>query len=236
MDSSHGRFSDAPEVHNIEALERVPTGPPPSKWPIYGEPIPTKQDRRICGLRPATFWLSLALAAVIIIAAAVGGGVGGTRHTSQSSSLPSPLTSSLPSPGASTTSAPVPSSTATTNLTAPTQGLAALDCPNINGRTYTKVAGGNEYSFQISCGVDYPGRGSWVDIIPIAAYSVYSCMDACAGYNTYYGSRNCIGIEFNANLASISGPNLGNCWLKNNTNYAVAGGNTIAGAKLLSTP
>lgn len=46
---------------------------------IYGQPADEKEKkgRTMLGLRPVTFFLSLALILVIILAAAIGGGVGG---------------------------------------------------------------------------------------------------------------------------------------------------------------
>jgi hypothetical protein len=47
-------------------------GPGPENGGVKG----VEKEKTICGVRPATFWLSLALA-VLIIAGAVGGGIGG---------------------------------------------------------------------------------------------------------------------------------------------------------------
>lgn len=44
----------------------------------YSDPQPHQPvDRTVCGVRPATFWLLLALL-LVILAAGIGGGVGGT--------------------------------------------------------------------------------------------------------------------------------------------------------------
>jgi hypothetical protein len=45
-------------------------------------------NKTICGLKPTLFWTLLAIALLVVIGAAVGGGVGGTlanRHTSEPS-------------------------------------------------------------------------------------------------------------------------------------------------------
>lgn len=48
------------------------SGPGPENGGVKG----AEKEKTLCGVRPATFWLSLALA-VLIIAGAVGGGIGG---------------------------------------------------------------------------------------------------------------------------------------------------------------
>ncbi len=61
-------------------------------YPYTGSQLPEKQPRNsrhgngtICGLRKPTFWLALALATVIVLAAGIGGGVGGTQAGKSSS-------------------------------------------------------------------------------------------------------------------------------------------------------
>lgn len=88
---------DAPEAHAHSDLEVAPQGqqkayvekPFPVQSPVpqyehpnggggyYGPQDEGRRERTYCGLRPATFSLSLALL-LVILAAAIGGGVGGT--------------------------------------------------------------------------------------------------------------------------------------------------------------
>ena len=77
-----GRFADDPEVVRSNGpevyspSETIPT----CSTSNYTEktPQPVHQGRTICGLRRATFLLALALVAVIVLAAALGGGIGST--------------------------------------------------------------------------------------------------------------------------------------------------------------
>ena len=65
----------------------------PSKHYAYESIIaiesPGKQEETLGGLRPRTFWLLIAAIGLIVIAAAVGGAVGGTR-ASQKETTPLP--------------------------------------------------------------------------------------------------------------------------------------------------
>ena len=72
-------------------------------YPSTGSQLTEKQPRSsrhgsgngtICGLRKPTFWLALALATVIVLAAGIGGGVGGTQAGKSSSGEFSRLSSS----------------------------------------------------------------------------------------------------------------------------------------------
>lgn len=74
--------SQAPEVVSVPSLapkyfEATTTYNNQGLIPSAEHNESFKNTRHICGLRSSTFWLALTLAAVII-AAAVGGGVGGS--------------------------------------------------------------------------------------------------------------------------------------------------------------
>ena len=61
------------------------------------------RPRRICGLKPLSFWLVLAVIMVVIVGA-IGGGVGGALADQKNSSSASPNSSSTNSPSPGTTS------------------------------------------------------------------------------------------------------------------------------------
>ena len=75
----------APEAYAHSELEVAPQQSPlPAKYkpydavPEYYEgPVDPRDERTICGLRTTTFFLALALL-LVILAAGIGGGVGGT--------------------------------------------------------------------------------------------------------------------------------------------------------------
>jgi len=64
--------------------ESLPAGSnnPPSQ--------PPKAQRRICGLRRRVFFIIITVATLVVLGAAIGGGIGGTRSASQPTTLPVP--------------------------------------------------------------------------------------------------------------------------------------------------
>ncbi|KAK1487095.1 hypothetical protein CTAM01_11866 [Colletotrichum tamarilloi] len=80
MDSS-GPETYVPHISHKQVVPEQPRQHESSYYapttPETYSSIPVKKERTICGLRPATFVLSVLLATVIVIAA-VGGGVGGS--------------------------------------------------------------------------------------------------------------------------------------------------------------
>ncbi|KAG7045093.1 hypothetical protein JMJ77_0009181 [Colletotrichum scovillei] len=80
MDSS-GPETYVPHISHKQVVPEQPRQHESSYYapttPETYSSIPVEKERTICGLRPATFVLSVLLATVIVIAA-VGGGVGGS--------------------------------------------------------------------------------------------------------------------------------------------------------------
>lgn len=62
----------------------------PNRPGDFGEDDLKDPNKTTCGLKPTVFWTLLVIALLVVIGAAVGGGVGGTlanRHTSNSNKL-----------------------------------------------------------------------------------------------------------------------------------------------------
>lgn len=147
--------------------------------------------RRICGLTPKLFWLSV-VGLIIVIGAAVGGGVGGSLSkqystddaataaaTEQDNSSSSEASSSL-SP---TSATPTPSSTSiqitTTEIVGPTQTLFR-DCPSSNDTIYDAI-GSVQLQFRKLCSNSYVDFGDAV--VGEKANSLDDCIDMCAMHN-----------------------------------------------------
>lgn len=77
---THRGYSDLETGSQQFGKERDATAPVNTPGQVLSE---KDKGHRICGLRRVTFWLSLALVLVIIVAA-VGGGVGGTLASNDS--------------------------------------------------------------------------------------------------------------------------------------------------------
>ncbi|KAL0765717.1 hypothetical protein CaCOL14_011941 [Colletotrichum acutatum] len=192
--------------------------------------IPVKNERTICGLRPATFVLSVLLATVIVVAA-VGGGVGGSLAVQKArddamSSVASPTTVVT-----TTVTSLVPASTDSDSpIVVPTQGKIQLPCPAMKGETRTIALSDVDAKFVMHCGMSFGAKGA-LDIVAVVVYSYLDCLRACASYNRNSGSKTCVAATFNANLGNI-GPNNGNCWLKNATSPRSISHNSAVGGIL----
>ncbi|KAK4654439.1 hypothetical protein QC762_403760 [Podospora pseudocomata] len=163
----------------------------------------------IWGFRRPTFFLSVALAVVILIAIIVGGVAGTTavaNARSESSLCPLPTTVTITSP---------PSPTQTTGpeaITVPRLGLLDFDCGRIALSRQIITLGTNSWSFDVNCMMDFKGVG--VDLTGMTSYTFEDCIKACAIYNNIARNNTCVGVGFSANLTTILPKVGGNCWLK----------------------
>jgi len=184
------------------------------------------KEKTICGVRRPTFWLALLLA-FVTIASGVGGGLGGSlavrsiRRKCSSSNVNfdtgTDSSGSDSNPDAvyitrtrtiTSTLTPDSTPTATSDITVPTSGFLALDCPSLDG-TNMQVFGS---TFKVVCGQDSAGP----DIIAIVAYSLLDCARACVTYNengVAESGKTCVAATFNSYLAYVSA-HKGTCWLK----------------------
>ncbi|KAI1421031.1 hypothetical protein F5Y12DRAFT_770258 [Xylaria sp. FL1777] len=208
--------------------------PEPTKTWARGPPFFTPiREKTICGVRRATFLLSIALVAVVI-AAAVGGGVGGSLAvqnakntcTSNNTDELTVVTTTVTAPAATAE----PATSTTGPLVVPT-GVVKLDCPGLTNDIAISL-GADSWVFTPACGVDYTGS----DFGAVIAYSFHDCLQACAAHNHFSGEDECTALTFGANQTKYIPTNYGNCWLKKgspNGNKAPDGtAKLLVGAKL----
>lgn len=168
-----------------------------------------RAPQTICGLRKRTFWILVGVA-LVVTAAAVGGGVGGAlasqssdsrKSTSDSSSnVSTAQTTQVSGQTSSTTPAPTsssasPSSTqviSTSTIVGPTNSPVPTllrDCPSSNNTLYTVTYGSTSYQYRKLC------NNAYVNIAGVAApvQGVFStlneCIDKCAIYNRNNATR-----------------------------------------------
>ncbi|KAK4223905.1 hypothetical protein QBC38DRAFT_398704, partial [Podospora fimiseda] len=95
-----------------------------------------------------------------------------------------------------------------------------LDCPALSNTHQTITLGSENYTFNLTCGMDISNQGK-NDILATIAYSLHDCLQACASYNVKEGSggrdHGCVAIEFHKEFAWSVETTYGNCWLKNST-------------------
>ncbi|KAI1437168.1 hypothetical protein GGR50DRAFT_646355 [Xylaria sp. CBS 124048] len=194
---------------------------------------PPVQERTIMGARRPTFFLCVALA-IVVLAAAIGGGVGGSmavRNAKSSCNALNPKGSANDAPGTITspnpteipTATPASTGTATpitttTTATATTggggilvvpTGTVKLDCPQLSDDMSISFSG-DTWVFTPACGIDYNGG----DFGALIAYSFHDCLHACAAHNHFSGNESCTTVTFRANQTEWVPESFGNCWLK----------------------
>ncbi|KAI1384376.1 uncharacterized protein F4822DRAFT_432923 [Hypoxylon trugodes] len=176
-----------------------PTMPPQNK----------KQGARVCGLPRGLFFIVLAIGLFgLVVAIAVGLGVGlGARSNTISDfpaeSLSGMSSSSYLSPTPTTPTATVPT---TPTKVAPTPSFTGtlitglILCPENNNTVY--VSEGTSKPFNIQCGRDYNSDRGAEDITNIETSNMADCINAC-------GEREgCVGVGWGYTYGSYQ------CWLK----------------------
>ncbi len=174
----------------------------------HGYPSEEREHRTIFGLRPATFWLSIALFVVILLAAGLGGGIGGTAVENKNNQLQAAratiarLQSGLPANPKGTGTVTVTTGAATVTVTA----TPTSDCLKHANENYTAPSG---VSYEMLCGTD-------LDASTLAIYftgvtpNFEDCIDLCDSYNAYAGVRNITSINYNPTGSDGQLP--GTCW------------------------
>ncbi|KAK7990443.1 hypothetical protein PG990_014723 [Apiospora arundinis] len=210
---SYGYVVGQSSSHGSGANEKG--GEPERKATIYG--------------MSRTFFIALVVLAVVTIAAAIGGGVGGSMAVRSAynegakgasndirAGAASESSSSVAAAAAATSAASptisggsTVTSTAGGLFTAPTAGVQlALDCPKLTGEKVTiKFGSDYEASFTLACGLDKPGRG--FDLFSATVYTYTDCMRLCVSYNRASRSKSYL----SDNVAKV----YANCFLKNTT-------------------
>ena len=116
---------------------RQEAGFAPEPVPPYYNPdssLPQTPAPTICGIRRRTFWIIAGIVGLVVIAAAVGGGVGGAlsnRSSAESANQTSPGNSTNPGSGSSSNN--------TTPVAIQDAGIAALGWVDTNGVSHYRV-------------------------------------------------------------------------------------------------
>ncbi|OQN97675.1 hypothetical protein B0A48_16539 [Cryoendolithus antarcticus] len=166
----------------------------------HGEELPAPSQslpsRRICGFTPRISWSATALATIIVVGAAVGGGVGATSHErtkpgpgvesiSLSSSSTS-VTSPLPTTFEAATSTSASMSTNIPSITT-TQiqesGFTLLrDCPSSNGTSYSYGGATSPMVFRKFCSRALTALPNTTSV-DTNVVSLDLCIEQCAMWN-----------------------------------------------------
>ncbi|KAK1091487.1 hypothetical protein LTR48_006205 [Friedmanniomyces endolithicus] len=184
--------------------------------------------KRLCGLRPVTFWLSAALVFAMVALGAMAGGLGSGMKSANDRAIycatnpPQPTTVTKAS--TATISAAAAVSTTTGGLfvdyAAPLPSMistVALDCPSLDKQSY--ITRRNQ-TYTLSCFAGlYAG-----DFADIAAYSFEDCVEACSSHNYWtHNATSCVGALFSVNMSAASTKDYGNCWLKGPSMVTIVG-------------
>lgn len=225
---------------------------PKGEEPYYGaqsEKIVTSteaphQDRKIAGLRPKAFWIAIIIIGLIVIAASVGGAVGGTRASSKSTSTPAEsaiarsvlfsetaphMLKRVPSLATSSTNVATSASSTAATGTASTLATASAtpeltfgynittDCPASSGSSYTPDAyfgGPGVYEFRKTCGSNTGG----IDLISAFVPDFNTCIDLCSNWNYKIYETGLSAVRCTSAVFLVTGAPPNNCWAKNGTN------------------
>jgi len=210
MDNSRGVTGRPDDPHIlVDPADAVPKIPVPSNVD-KGPDRTTTSQRRICGLAPLVFWSLLGLVAVVI-AAAIGGGVGGSLSVKNCRDQ-----LHLLQVGASSMAAGTPSASTQRPAAPSATPIPSTGCPDSAGKTYESKAG---FSFTRRCSTDWIGDNMAASVTT----SWELCMEACGSINYYSNLNNqtrCFGVKYvpswivkNYSVGNISFE--GNCFMKN---------------------
>ncbi|TVY39382.1 hypothetical protein LSUB1_G004333 [Lachnellula subtilissima] len=171
-----------------------------SEKQAYNSAIP--YNRRLCGLAPRNFWIIAVVGTIVMIGAAVGGGVGGSLASKSNSTAESPATVAESSVQPLTTStasivqstdSTTPSLTSTvalttTQITGPSYTLLR-DCPSSNNTLYGISLGSTNMNFRKVCGKTYLNTlSSSQNAVNQKSSSLDNCINLCATYNVQNAS------------------------------------------------
>ncbi|KAF2009715.1 hypothetical protein BU24DRAFT_81275 [Aaosphaeria arxii CBS 175.79] len=164
------------------------------------------QQPKAFSIERRTLWILLGIV-ILLIAAGVGGGVGGSMAVQNSKCKSINATNSAqPSP--------TPTSSATNNtilLSDPREIELVSGCPDSNiASTYDEK---NYFSCRTRTGSD----GN--DVMAVIAFSVEGCLEACMSYNTWKQTdKECVRAVYARDLKKAFEKNFANCWLKGENN------------------
>ncbi|KIX08058.1 uncharacterized protein Z518_02713 [Rhinocladiella mackenziei CBS 650.93] len=191
------------------------------------------------GLRPFWFGVLTAIVTMIVVGAAIGGGVGAALADS-SSKCPSGSQSASPSEpdGVRMTGATSASSISATIDVTPTTATATTTtgdyiplapsevkllqhpCPTENYLYQINDDPFPVQTFKWQCETAFLGndRGDvGITIMQLSAYTAEQCVEACGGLNVWRNEQICSAVTFQASMSSEYNVGRGNCWLFNGT-------------------
>ncbi|OTA93257.1 hypothetical protein M434DRAFT_395813 [Hypoxylon sp. CO27-5] len=189
-------------------------------WQELSQSSSVPQESRIAGLRRATFWLLVALFAVVALALGPIENAILTLHLGasvDSASASSTSTSVVAEPAAATTTASSSSSTPSSIAAQPTQTPTTIQdsgCPNISGNTVTKSSSKMTQTFRIYCDSDLTGS----DQASLVVTTLDECITLCASLN-WTQNRKDVGSVWNEK--GVVGQTPGTCWCKGGSNIQV---------------
>ncbi|KIN02693.1 hypothetical protein OIDMADRAFT_27198 [Oidiodendron maius Zn] len=230
----------------------------------YGDDnlLPAYPERRICGVRARIFWTIFGVAMfLIVVAAAVGGGIGGSQaaqHAKEAkeAGLASTIGSTSNNP-ASTSSLSSISATGSSSLASSTTPAVTSLPTKSSGSTPSSSSGTGLVGatpiptsgiLPLDCptinGSVYTSPGSnssfsvtcsanieGDDVALTMAPSLDACMDDCA---SYLPAGDCMAIVFNANL-TLSTPLDGNCFFKSGWSGLNVGSDSLSVSAVLQS-
>ncbi|KAI0145091.1 hypothetical protein GGR57DRAFT_320989 [Xylariaceae sp. FL1272] len=227
------------EVRRVDhGLLPIPDNTPPeSLYPYhnhnyysqYSQYLPgPPAERRIGGLRIATFWLLIILTAVVALAVGLGTGLGlglqGNNNTQSSKDINTPQpatqlssTQSTSSPSGQPSASKTSTTASTTSSTSPTSSPSS-PCPSGNGTTIQEEAfDKSTLSYRIYCDSDLGGP-SKLNLASAVTDSWDQCLAWCNSMN-YFGNRTDIGLVFNQE--GTGGQTAGTCWCESSDGFTV---------------
>ncbi|KAF2177865.1 hypothetical protein K469DRAFT_719336 [Zopfia rhizophila CBS 207.26] len=178
---------------NKEAAYSIPVPPDADTFKIRAEGNDGGRDSRtICGLKRKTFWIVAAIVTLLVIGAAVGGGVGGAlsqknsdnaNTDDQAAGARTPSVSNSASAGPVTrTSSPSSTTISTTEVAGPTSTILR-DCPSANNSIYDVTLGSSQMSFRKVCNLSLQNANGIDNVVGRVTTSLNDCINLCAAYN-----------------------------------------------------
>lgn len=225
--------SEAPEAVPHESLEVVQPGleayvnnhsPTHELQKKHGlsrdAPSSHPSNRKICGLRPTTFMLTLAVVFLIMLLAGVGGGLGSVaQENMQKLSAAQSKIAELRSVTAGTPAATKTGANgiATVTVTSTAKATPTSDCLQKANQNYTSTDSGLSYT--MLCGTVYSGGDPHLSYYGAVQETFEDCIMMCDSYNYQLNTRNVTSITYN--YAGELGYPKGQCWCTNAVDYSI---------------
>ncbi|PLB46417.1 hypothetical protein P170DRAFT_477297 [Aspergillus steynii IBT 23096] len=150
-----------------------------------------------CGLRKVTFWLSLAIAGLVVIVVAIAVGLGVGLGLGKDGSPSSPATNATFSSTLSTASA--------TSTSTSLSGTKPISCPDDNN-TLKHMSDGSGIQYRIQCDTYFDKRR---DLASIMMPSFADCLYLCDSMNRVQRRDDVSAVFFND---TVYGYTKGTCW------------------------